>query len=93
MARASVCFDYRQVAGQLYVTQALTDIMREAHTHPRFMSGLAHLGSGVRPSLGGFRHKVDAWVDIKKGGLLPIQNLARYHAFAPASQFSRPCSA
>ena len=82
MARASVCFDYRQVAGQLYVTQALTDIMREAHTHPRFMKGLAHLGSGVRPSVRGLKHKVDAWVDIKKGGLLPIQNLARYHAFA-----------
>ena len=30
----------------------------------------------------GLRHKVDAWVDIKKGGLLPIQNLARYQAFA-----------
>ena len=39
------------------------------------------MGSEIRPSLG-FRHEVDASVDIKKGGLLPIQNLARYHAFA-----------
>jgi len=82
MARASVCFDYRQVAGQLYVTQALTDIMREAPEHPRFLSGLALLGSRMRPSIGGFRQKLDPLLDIKDGGLLPIQNLARYHALA-----------
>ena len=31
---ASVCFDYRQAAGRLYVTQALTDLMREAPRAP-----------------------------------------------------------
>ncbi|HMK91900.1 MAG TPA: DUF294 nucleotidyltransferase-like domain-containing protein [Thermoleophilia bacterium] len=82
MARASVCFDYRQVAGQLSVTQALTDIMREAPAHPGFLSGLALLGSRMRVSVGGFRQKLDPMLDIKQGGLLPIQNLARYHALA-----------
>ncbi len=32
--RASVCFDYRQAIGRLYVEQALTEIMREAPRHP-----------------------------------------------------------
>jgi CBS domain-containing protein len=79
---ASVCFDYRQVAGQLYVTHALTDLMREAHAHPRFMQCLARLGSDYHPQVSGFRQKLDPLLDIKQGGLLPIQNLARYHAFA-----------
>jgi CBS domain-containing protein len=82
VVHASVCFDYRQAAGQLYVTQALTDIMREASTHPRFLQWLARLGSDTPASVGGFRHKLDAVVDIKDGALLPIQNLARYHALA-----------
>ncbi len=51
---ASVCFDYRQAAGQLYVTQALTDLMREAPAHPHFMQCLARLGSGFRRRCRGF---------------------------------------
>ena len=81
-ARAAVCFDYRQAAGQLYVTQALTDIMREVPAHPEFLHWLARTGSGFRPQVSGFRQKLDRVVDIKKGALLPIQNLARYHALA-----------
>ena len=79
---ASVCFDYRQAAGRLYVEQALTDLLREAPAHPPFMQCLARLGSGFRPQVSGLRHKLDRLVDIKQGGLLPIQNLARYHALA-----------
>ena len=79
---ASVCFDYRQAAGRLYVEQALTDLLREAPAHPGFMQCLARLGSGFRPQVSGLRHKLDRRVDIKQGGLLPIQNLARYHALA-----------
>ena len=79
---AAVCFDYRQAAGQLYVTQALTDILREVPSHPGFLKWLARTGSGFRPQVSGFRQKLDRFVDIKKGALLPIQNLARYHALA-----------
>ena len=82
VVHASVCFDYRQAAGQLYVTQALTDVMREAPAHPRFLQWLARLGADTPASVGGFRHRLDAVVDIKDGGLLPIQNMARYHALA-----------
>jgi CBS domain-containing protein len=82
VVHASVCFDYRQAAGRLYVVQALTDIMREAHTYPKFMQWLARLGADSRPPVSGFRQKLDRVVDIKNGGLVPIQNLARYHALA-----------
>ena len=79
---ASVCFDYRQAAGRLYVTQALTDLMRAAPEHRPFMQCLARLGTDFHPSVSGFRQKLDRMVDIKQGGLVPIQNLARYHALA-----------
>ena len=81
-SRAAVCFDYRQAAGPLYVTQALTDIMRDVPAHPEFLQWLARTGSGFRPQVSGLRHKLYHMVDIKKGALLPIQNLARYHALA-----------
>ena len=45
LARASVAFDFRQVAGELCVDLALTDIIREAPAHKAFMRGLAQLGT------------------------------------------------
>ena len=81
MARASVSFDYRQVAGELYVDKVLTDVMREAPSHPRFLAGLIQLGTKVRPPLS-FRGRLEGSIDIKKNGLVPIQNYARYFAFA-----------
>jgi CBS domain-containing protein len=80
--RAAVCFDYRQSAGQLYVEQALTEIMREVPAHPAFLHWLARTGSGFRPQVSGLRRRLDRVIDIKRGALLPIQNLARYHALA-----------
>jgi CBS domain-containing protein len=81
MARASVAFDYRQVTGDLPVDLALTDIMREAPAHPSFLKGLELLGAKFRPPLG-FRQRLENYFDIKKDGLVPIQNLARYQAFS-----------
>jgi CBS domain-containing protein len=81
LARASVAFDYRQVAGELYVDRALTDIMREAAAHHRFMRGLHQLGFRI-PSPLGFRGRLVGYLDIKKSGLVPLQNLARYWAFS-----------
>jgi signal-transduction protein with cAMP-binding, CBS, and nucleotidyltransferase domain len=51
-------------------------------SHPDFLQWLARTGSGFRPQVSGFRQKLDRVIDIKKGALLPIQNLARYHALA-----------
>jgi CBS domain-containing protein len=81
LARASVSFDFRQIAGDLVVAPALTDIIREAPRHRLFMSGLADLGT-KNPSPLTFLQRLPAWIDIKREALLPIQNLARYHAFA-----------
>ena len=80
LARASVAFDFRQVAGELYIDLALTEIMREAPAHKAFMRGLAQLGTRTRLPLG-FRQRLEGSFDIKKHGLVPIQNLARYYAF------------
>jgi CBS domain-containing protein len=80
LARASVCFDYRQVAGELFVDRVLTDIMRTVPEHPRFLRGLDRL-SGFRLPLG-FLQRVEGYLDIKKDCLIPIQNLARYQALA-----------
>ena len=81
LARASVAFDYRQIAGELYVDKVLTDVLRQVPGHKGFLSGLVKLGTKVRPPLG-FRGKLEGSIDIKKNGLVPIQNLARYYAFA-----------
>ena len=45
------------------------------------MRGLAQLGTRMRVPLG-FRQRLEGSIDIKKDGLVPIQNLARYYAFA-----------
>jgi CBS domain-containing protein len=81
LARASVAFDFRQIAGDLAVARALTDIIREAPRHRLFMSGLAGLGE-KNPSALTLFQRLPAIIDIKKEALQPIQNLARYHAFA-----------
>ena len=81
LARASVSFDFRQVAGDLLVAPALTDIIREAPKHRPFMSGLAGLGT-KNPSPLTLLQRLPAILDIKTEALIPIQSLARYHAFA-----------
>ena len=81
MARASVCFDYRRVAGELFVDEALTDIMRTVPEHPLFLRGLEQLGERVRLPLG-FLQRLEGYLDIKKQCLIPIQNQARYQALA-----------
>jgi CBS domain-containing protein len=81
LARASVAFDFRQIAGDLPVARALTDIIREAPHHGPFMSGLAALGTR-NPSALTLLQRLPSLIDIKKEALQPLQNLTRYHAFA-----------
>ena len=80
LLRAAVGFDFRQVSGDLPIVPQLADIVRETPRHARFKAGLADLGSEIRSPLG-FRQRLVGPVDIKKSGLLPIQNMARYYAF------------
>ena len=81
LLRAAIGFDFRHVAGDLSIVPELTEVVRQASCYARFLGGLAELGSEV-PSPLGFRHRLTTPVDIKKDGLLPVQNLARYYAFA-----------
>ena len=79
--RAAIGFDLRHLYGDLDVVPQLTDIIRQAPRHARFLGGLADLGAEI-PSPLGFRQRLRGPVDIKKSGLLPVQNLARFFAFA-----------
>ena len=81
MARASVAFDFRQVAGELDATGPLEDIIRQAPEHKTFMSGLAQLGM-QNPVPLGFRQRLYNLVDIKRDAIVPLQSLARYYAFS-----------
>ena len=80
LARASVAFDFRQLAGDLALAEPLTEIMRAAPEHQRFMSGLAELGTHNPVPLSGLRQRLPERVDVKNDCLRPIQNFARYHA-------------
>ena len=81
MLRAAIGFDFRHVAGDLSIVPDLTEIIRQAPGYSRFLGGLSDLGAEIRSPLG-FRQRLTGPVDIKRSGLLPVQNLARYFAFA-----------
>jgi len=82
LIRANVSFDYRAVAGGLEVTPELVAILRDAKNHPDFLRRLARSATDFKPPLG-FRGALpDKSFDLKKGGVIPIANLARFHALA-----------
>ena len=77
---AAMAFDFRQVSGDLADRPALTDDRPPdaAVTRASWRAGRAR--SEIRSPLG-FRQRLVGPIDIKKSGLLPIQNMARYYAF------------
>jgi CBS domain-containing protein len=82
LIRANVSFDFRAVAGGLEVTPDLVAILRDAKNHPDFLRRLARSATDFKPPLG-FRGALpDKSFDLKKGGAIPIANLARFHALA-----------
>lgn len=82
LIRANVSFDFRAVVGGLEVTPKLVAILRDAKNHPDFLRRLARSATDFKPPLG-FRGALpDESVDLKKGGVIPIANLARFHALA-----------
>jgi CBS domain-containing protein len=82
LIRANVAFDFRAVAGGLEVTPDLVAILRDAKNHPDFLRRLARSATDFKPPLG-FRGALpDKSIDLKKGGVIPIANLARFHALA-----------
>ena len=90
LIRATVALDFRQVAGGLEVVEPLVAILREGHAHPDFLRRLARTATDFKPPLG-FRgafatargkEAPAGTIDLKRGGMLPIVNLARFHALA-----------
>jgi len=82
LIRANVSFDFRAVAGGLEVTPDLVAILRDAKNHTDFLRRLARSATDFKPPLG-FRGALpDKSFDLKKGGVIPIANLARFHALA-----------
>jgi CBS domain-containing protein len=82
LIRANVAFDFRQIAGGLSVTPPLVAVLRRAKDHPDFLRQIARSATELKPPLG-FRGSlaVDE-IDLKRRGVIPITNIARYHALA-----------
>ncbi len=89
LVRAAVSFDFRHAAGGLAIVPLLVSLLRSAGQHPDFIRRLARTATDLRPPLG-LRQNIlvrrdkegAGGVDIKKGGVVPIANLARFHALA-----------
>ena len=67
----------------LQIVRPLVEIERKAPAHPDFLRRLARTATDFQPPLG-FRGKLqvdaDGRIDVKRGGVVPIANLARFHA-------------
>ena len=89
LIRATVAFDFRHGGGGLEVVPPLVAELRRAPEHPDFLRRLARTATDFRPPLG-FRGSLvvarggdeAGKLDVKRGGVLPIANLARFHALA-----------
>lgn len=83
LIRATVAFDFRQSSGALQIAPPLVARIQQAGEHPGFVRQLARVTEGYKPPLG-FRGAIatrpDGKVDIKRGGIIPLVNLARFHA-------------
>jgi CBS domain-containing protein len=85
LVRATVAFDFRPAAGGLAIAADLTARVRAARDHPQFMRLMARAASGF-PVAVGFRGQLstdsDGRLDLKRGAIIPLVNLVRYHALA-----------
>jgi CBS domain-containing protein len=90
LIRATVSFDFRHVGGGLEIVPRLVALLREGRNHPDFVRRLARTATDFKPPLG-FRGALvtgrdgdapEGTFDVKRGGMLPIVNLARFFALA-----------
>jgi CBS domain-containing protein len=95
LVRATVSFDFRATAGGLAIAAELTGRIRTAREHPGFMRLLARSASGFPVALGfrgqlatGREGEAAGRLDIKRGAIIPVVNLVRYHALATAVTIS-----
>jgi CBS domain-containing protein len=84
---SSLVYDYRRVAGPLEVEPVLDAVVREARTRPGFLRALGRRALELRPPTGFVRDLVverhgehAGRLDVKRGGLTIVGNLARVQA-------------
>jgi CBS domain-containing protein len=89
LIRASVAFDFRPAAGGLTVAAELTDRIRAARQYPDFMRLMARTATGYQVALGfrgqlatGREGEPPGRLDLKRGAIIPLVNLVRFHALA-----------
>ena len=85
LIRATVSFDFRHASGGLEIVAPLLAVIREAPAHPLFLRQLARTAADPKPPLrfpGAFALDKDGKLDIKRRGIIPIVNLARFHAIS-----------
>jgi CBS domain-containing protein len=89
LIRATVAFDFRPAAGGLNIAAELTQRIRAAREYPSFMRLLARSAAGFPVALG-FRGQLAVGrdgdpadrLDLKRGAIIPLVNLVRFHALA-----------
>ncbi|HUO70559.1 MAG TPA: putative nucleotidyltransferase substrate binding domain-containing protein [Solirubrobacteraceae bacterium] len=89
LIRATVAFDFRPAAGGLGMVSELTERMRAARDYPNFMRLMARTATGYPVALG-FRGQfaveksgpAAGRLDLKRGAIIPLVNLVRFHALA-----------
>jgi CBS domain-containing protein len=89
LIRASVAFDFRPCAGGLAVAAPLSARIRAARDYPDFMRLMARTATGYPVALG-FRGSLAVErrgaaagrLDLKRGAIVPLVNLVRFHALA-----------
>ncbi|HZE07027.1 MAG TPA: DUF294 nucleotidyltransferase-like domain-containing protein, partial [Solirubrobacteraceae bacterium] len=89
LVRATVAFDFRSVAGGLAVDADLTGRVRAARHHAQFMRLIARSAAGYAVALNfrgqlatGHHAEPPGRLDIKRGAIIPLVNVVRYHALA-----------
>ena len=85
---AAICFDFRQLHGDLDAEAALRPVIRQAVGNRRFLGRLARAALRRRPPLGFLRQlrgDHHGRVDLKAHGTAPIVDLARLLALEAAS--------
>ncbi len=84
---AGIAFDYRRVTGAVDIEPALDDVIRAASDDPGFIRRLATTAIKRSPPVGRFRDVIverrgehPGRIDIKRGGITIVTNLARVQA-------------
>jgi CBS domain-containing protein len=87
LLRATVAFDFRSAVGGLALTAELSERIRAAREHPAFMRLLARTAAGFPVALGRRgqlavekRGAGAGRLDLKRGAIVPLVNLVRFHA-------------